>query len=486
MRKFLYTTVALLSAFVATSCLYGIGSDENLEIEDNSGFKVHSSASIISANGEDVVTFRATYNGEDVTALSTLYNAEDDSAYAEMSFSTYVAAEYKFYVTYEEHRSQVITVTAVADLDLADREESGLTLTLSTNLVQVGKNNAVFIIRFNGKVIDAADITKVKVYNADDDSEIAFATENFESNGKIYTLPVFSATEVGTKRFWISFKTVNNTRTKPVQVTAVNTAIPSRPVDADPANLNFVRRVMLTQLTGIKCGYCPWLVSALHKIATEEEYSKYWDKYVHTAVHGAAYDNVFKVTVNNNDLGEWIHPSGNYPYLYYDLALSHSGGWGVDGDITYITTYLDGRLAQPATATIAARTELKDNMLLVRASVKAAEEGEYSVGAWLLESNLYAKQSNSTEVRGDYLDYHENVVRIADSFHTPTTSNYRGYPLGIIGAGERTDHLFVMELNPTWKVENCHLVLFVVRDNAVVNVVKSSSLISGVEFEYAK
>ena len=139
-----------------------------------------------------------------------------------------------------------------------------------------------------------------------------------------------------------------------------------------------------------------------------------------------------------------------------------------------------------ARAGIAARTELKDNMLLVRASVKVSHTSEYYIGAWLVESNLYAQQSNYTDMNDEYLDYHENVVRIADS----NTTNFMGHPMGSIKKGERAAHLFVMELDPSWKAENCHLVLFVSTTQhnqfGITNAVKTTSLTSGVDFEYMK
>ncbi|MBR0336373.1 MAG: Omp28-related outer membrane protein, partial [Alistipes sp.] len=130
----------------------------------------------------------------------------------------------------------------------------------------------------------------------------------------------------------------------------------------------------------------------------------------------------------------------------------------------------------------------KDNMLLVRTSVKVNQDGEYFVGAWLVESGLYAQQSNYTDLKADYLDIHENVVRIADS--NPSGSNFMGFSLGHIAKGESSDYLFVMELDRSWKVENCHLVLFVStmsqNQQVLTNVVKTTSLTSGVEFEYKK
>ena len=89
-------------------------------------------------------------------------------------------------------------------------------------------------------------------------------------------------------------------------------------------------------------------------------------------------------------------------------------------------------------------------------------------------------------MKDDYMDIHENVVRIADS----NLTNFKGHSLGNIGKGERADHLFVMELDPSWKVENCHLVLFAstiqFNSHSITNAVKTTSLTSGVDFEYRK
>ena len=94
-------------------------------------------------------------------------------------------------------------------------------------------------------------------------------------------------------------------------------------------------------------------------------------------------------------------------------------------------------------------------------------------------------------MKDDYLDIHENVVRIADSYNAKEI-NYRGLSLGSINRGDKADHLFVMELDPSWNIENCHLVIFVSTrygNNSslqVTNVVKTASLTSGVDFEYSK
>lgn len=482
MRKIFNILALLFIATLATSCLYGKGFGEETNVEDTSGFKTEVSANVIIANGEDTAVFRALFNGTDVSAESTLYDAATNEPLEEMAFSTFTAGRYTFYIVYGEYRSEDIVVTAVQDLDLADKEEEGLSAVLSTNLIQVGKSYAAIIVRYNGKVLLPEEMNKVIIYDATNDSPVTLDFVAAETaDGTVYALPAYYATEAGTKSFWVGYK-IKNTRETPMSVTAVTSNIPSRPADAEPENINFVHRALFTQFTGTWCGYCPYMIVAFHDMLEDEEYN---DKFVHTAVHGK--DSFATTLSDGKDLASILNTSGGYPYVLVNLkdGIQNSN---VDTNIAYLKAAIENTLKTKPRAGIAARTELKDNMLLVRTSVKVSHTAEYFVGAWLVESGMYTQQANyaADELKYDYLDYHENVVRIADS----NTTNFLGHPMGTIKKGERADHLFVMELDPSWKVENCHLVLFVstIQFNSLTmtNAVKTTSLTSGVDFEYMK
>lgn len=482
MRKIFNILALLFIATLATSCLYGKGFGEETNVEDTSGFKTEVSANVIIANGEDTAVFRALFNGTDVSAESTLYDAATNEPLEEMAFSTFTAGRYTFYIVYGEYRSEDIVVTAAQDLDLADKEEEGLSAVLSTNLIQVGKSYAAIIVRYNGKVLLPEEMNKVIIYDAANDSPVTLDFVAAETtDGTVYVLPAYYATEAGTKSFWVGYK-IKNTRETPMSVTAVTSNIPSRPADAEPENTDFVHRTLFTQFTGTWCGYCPYMIVAFHDMLENEEYN---DKFVHTAVHGK--DSFATTLSDGKDLASILNTSGGYPYVLVNLkdGIQNSN---VDTNIAYLKAAIENTLKTKPRAGIAARTELKDNMLLVRTSVKVSHTAEYFVGAWLVESGMYTQQANyaADELKYDYLDYHENVVRIADS----NTTNLLGHPMGTIKKGERADHLFVMELDPSWKVENCHLVLFVstIQFNSLTmtNAVKTTSLTSGVDFEYMK
>lgn len=489
MRKILNILALLFVAIFATSCLYGKGSDEGMDIENTSGFKAEVSASVILANGEDTAVFRALFNGEDVTTEATLYSTTDNEALEEMSFSTYTPGVYTFYVVYGEYRSEDIKITAVQDLDLTNKEESGLTATVSTNLIQVGRSYATFIIRYDGAVLSADEISKVSVYDAANDTKIEISKDSTigsefsyvaatDESGTEYLLLAYSPNAAGTRSFWVGYKT-KNTRETPISITAVASDIPSRPADAEPNNTSFTHRALFTQFTGTWCGACPYMIAAFHYMFEDAEYK---DKFVHTAIHSG---DRFKVALpDGRDLASTLNYTNSYPFVLCNLSIGIENYQLVESNIGNLMGAIETTMQTDARAGIAVRTELKDNMLLARASVKVSHTGEYYIGAWLVESGLYHPQTSAT---ADYMNIHENVVRIADS---DPDNNYMGHSLGSITKGERADHLFIMELNPEWKVENCHLVLFVSttqhKQFGITNAVKTTSLTSGVDFEYKK
>ena len=473
----------LFVSLCAVSCLYGVGTDEGMDVENTSGFKVEVSTNVISANGEDTAIFKVYYNGEDVTSESTIYDAATDQV-VDKSFTTYTIGKYSFYVVYGEYKSEIISIQAVLDIDLKDKDEKGLSFAVTTNLVQVGKSYAAFVIRYNGKVLTADEVKKITIYDLETNEKIAidesetigsqFYYGAFEDeNGKEFILPIYSPNQTGAKSFWIGYKT-SNTRETAITITAVNNDIPSRPVDSQPDNTNFVRRVLMTQCTGTWCGNCPYMIEAFHTLFNDANYS---DKFVHTAAHqGDTFATSVVIKDNENDLAGLLNSTGAYPYVLANLSDGIQSG-NAPQNIANLMGYIDNSLKEK---------ELKDDVLLVRASVKAKESGEYFVGAWLVESNLYAPQSNYTDYTADYIDIHENVIRIADSLYGDTKKMI-GHSLGVVLKGGRADHLFIMELNPEWKKENCHLVIFVSSaKGSVTNVVKTQSLTSGVEFEYAE
>lgn len=511
--KYLFLLVALLGGM--TSCLTGMGSDDPILPEpptESAEIYLSCSTGTIYANGEDRT--RLTVKKSDGTELTegvNFFDAATNKAVVleEMCFSTDQIGTYNLYATYSEeveseegelsvvnYTSQSVEIKAISEVYLEpmsydEEKDDPLTLSVSTTVFQAGKGRAVLVVRFKGEVLQSPD--EYVLFNDATDEEIPIVRSGMQSradglqletirlkseNGTEYELPVFRTETSGEMKFWVSHK-IYTTKAKPTKTTSVDFVVPSRPIDSEPENLNFKRRAMLAQFTGLGCKFCPYMVAALEDTLKDEAYA---DKAVLAAVHTYPGDKF----APEEGLDAMIGSNG-YPYVVIDMA-SGFGNYGYATNKQYLASFIENSVSTPAKAGISASMSLEGNRLAIHMVVKAAVEDSFRVGAWVLENNLTATQTNGG-MTGDYdFNTHHNVVRKADSAYS--SSNFTGHDLGmVLGAGETADYIFIIDLKEEWKQENCHLLLFVTsaQDNyTVTNAVKNSSLTQSIDFEYAE
>ena len=250
---------------------------------------------------------------------------------------------------------------------------------------------------------------------------------------------------------------------EPISVTAVNMAVPAAAADPAASNTSFVHRAFLNQYTGTGCGYCPGMIRALRAAFADEETK---NMAVHAAIH-------------NYNAGDpaaiaFPKPSAGWPYLEIDRAVSFSYDRDPDGKLGVLKKAISERVSAPAKVGISANPVLNDDLLVVTVEVKAAEDGEYNLGVWFMQDNVYGQQTDYLGIADNTYNYHENCVRKADSRYG---SSYAGYPLGEIKAGKTALRTFVLNIDKeTWKLNNMsdlHFAAFVTAKNGnqVVNVV---------------
>ncbi len=447
------------------------------------------SPTTIYADGQSAAVFTAKFGSRELTAADVkVFDAADDSELSlpELRFTTETAGTYNFYLTYndgaEEHRSETLTVEAVAkgdnpgndEVDLGKTDDKGLTVSLSTTVIQAGVDRAVMVVRFDGEVLaDGYDIYDAK---SNTPADLPRATLTAD-DGTAYELPVVTASEAGTMSYWVAYKT-HNTAKNPATVTAVTFAVPERPADSQPDNTSFVHRAMLTQFTGLGCGYCPYMIAALETLSENTDYAS---KYVLTVAHTYSGD-PYHPGVNVDD----AMGIKSYPAVVCDMGRKIDN-YGYEANITNLKKMIDLSMAAPAKAGISAAMDVRDNTLVIRMTVKAAETNDYRVGAWVMEDGLSGHQYNYG-MTGDYdFDTHNNVIRVVDSRYAP--NNISGHAVGTLGAGKLADKLFVINLDPAWKQENMHVALFVTAldekgNRYVTNVVAVDSLTGTIGFEY--
>ena len=173
--------------FSTVSCLKGAGADDDNSGDQGSIFSVTVAPSAIAADGKDAAVFDVRFKGNPLTSADVVfYNADDNTVVEmpDMQFTTEEQGVYRFYVTYEnvapeigeedDYTSEIMEITATNSvLDLEPNGQKGLTASLSTTVVQTGEDRAIFIVRYDGEVLnggydiyDLATNTKVSLPTA--------------------------------------------------------------------------------------------------------------------------------------------------------------------------------------------------------------------------------------------------------------------------------------------------------------------------------
>lgn len=314
-----------------------------------------------------------------------------------------------------------------------ESQGNGLELVSDKDVIQAdGKDAATLKVMYNGK-----DVTTESLIYDENDNEVVLA------DGK------FTATEVGEYKFYADYGTMS-TFNKGADdnglyvVKAINVPVPSAAEDPQPQNTSFVHRTFLTQYTGTGCGYCPYMIKILRSVIEDKVIP---ENAVLAAVH----------SYGTSDPAYISQPkTSNYPYLTLDLVQGFSHAQNAD----VLKTLISERTAGAAKAGISVSPAYysEEGCLVVKVAVKAAADGIYNVGAWLLEDGIYGAQSDYDNVGDDSYDTHENCVRIADSKYKGT---WFGHELGTLSKGKVAEKTFVMNLKRSWEVENLHLAVFV-------------------------
>jgi hypothetical protein len=256
-----------------------------------STLKATASATTIYADGKDAVSFSVTLDGVPVEAAEVeAYDAANDNVVAmeNLTFSTTTPGVYEFYFKHGDNKSNNVEITAVdakfSKLDLSDVEgQEGLSVMATSTVFQRGQESVFIIVRKDGKVVN--DANKIKFYLSGSTEEITDTdfqmVDYVDANDDLYTLPQYTPAQTGVRDIWLSYGSAN-TKNKPVRITAVDFAIPSRAIDTDPENTSFTSRVLVNQFTGTGCPNCPYWSSALKDLKADEQYK---DGFVLAAAH---------------------------------------------------------------------------------------------------------------------------------------------------------------------------------------------------------
>ena len=337
-----------------------------------------------------------------------------------------------------------------------------------TTIYDNGIDGATFTLYYDGLILTEG----YEIYNGE---------ELIEGNK-------FTSTVQGSFEIWAAYGTVIS-NTVNINVVATPPAAPEAPKDNNPSKTNFKRRVLLTQITGTGCQYCPLMINAVHQAMT----GAYGEDAILAVAHlwndnDPAY--LYDAQTLDNSLG-----ANGAPYLFMDLNRNYDTNY----TLAAINKNIQARLDEVTTrGGIAVNSEYhsEEGYIVLNATVKAAQTTEFRIGAWLLEDGIKATQTNPNGYApADGVDFntHDDCIRLADSKYT--SNNYTGYSIGTIEAGKTASREFAFKLKANgngsatkWNHDNLKVIVFIStkEEGGVwsVNNVVSCPKDGSVDFEY--
>lgn len=296
---------------------------------------------------------------------------------------------------------------------------------------------------------DGQDVVEFTVNVTDEQGKVHNVTEYAE----IYldlektplTSPSFTTDKDGEYLFYAVYGLALSNE---LVITAFND-MPELPADPQEDNVSFRHRMLLVQHTGATCVNCPRMMESLKALAEDDAYN---DLYHHAASHSyndGESDAAYSEAARNVSIA--YNTSGLYPMLTFNLTST-----AVGTDLSEIKSQIDALKKNTAAVGIAASAKISGDDVLVNIEVKAAQENDYRVAAWLLEDDIYSLQAGMSE---SWHNTHNNALRYAAG--TVSQFSFAGEKLGHLSSGQKAGKVFVLPLEETWVAENCEVLVFV-------------------------
>lgn len=338
-----------------------------------------------------------------------------------------------------------------------DPNDSSKELTVEVDNILItadGNSFAKFTVMYGDKDVSS----EAKYYDADTNLPVELPGSRFSTNTP------------GSYRFWVSYKTLSSDI---ITITAISGKVPVLPNDGAPAGLEFERKLFFIQFTGTGCGYCPIMTSLIR------EYAAAHDDFVLAACH--SYNNTDPAYFSGG-ITNAMSISG-FPTSI--INLNKTLRFSTATNLSALEDMASKELSSSeALAGLCASTTLDGNQIVIKAGVKAAVDGTFRLGAWLLEDGIEGEQANYNRVPGDF-SIHNNCLRA--TIGQSNANDYFGEPVSL-KAGETAEQFYLVTLDEEWKGENCHVVVYVTTANGnsyKVNNVIDCPVNASVAYDYA-
>lgn len=381
-----------------------------------------------SKGGEGTILY--TLKGDDSTLLPEITSNREW-----LTISDIGSSEATFDVEHNrttEKRNAKLTVsymgselTIFVDQDAASDE---VTLTVDKAVVRSGEQ-VHFIV-----IYEEEDVTSEATIHANNTNEQVSNPYTTDQSGEL--------------SFYAKY---NGIKSKVCSVVVTPEYAPEFPEDSNPESYDFNQRMLIVDHTGLGCAYCPGVKDAIHNTQAKAEYKdKFNVVYAYTfssqeVCYSSAARTLWNYYVGVCSTGDKLT---GYPSFTTNYCFNYTGKYNLEQRI-------DDLWDENPAASIAYAAEIVGDKIVVSASVKSSVSQNYKLSLWVLENDIYAKQTAAT---AEWMHTHSSVMRDAPT--GVSNSDISGIDFGYVEAGTTLSRIFEFDLFCAnhWKKENFSLI----------------------------
>lgn len=288
---------------------------------------------------------------------------------------------------------------------------------------------------------------------------IDYAEEDVTSEATIhdyYTNEVvanpYTSTEAGEKIFYAMY---NNRRSKVLTINILAEYTPQLPADPQPESYAFNQRMLIVDHTGVGCGYCPNMKSVLKSLEEDPAYAtKFNIVYAYSfSPSEVCYSSASKTLWSYYEevCKSSYMPLTGYPSATFNFRRNFAAA------PNHMKTKIDEYWDANPTAALSMAATIVDGKVVVNAEVKSSVEQNIHLAIWVLEDDIYAKQSGGT---AEWMNNHHSVLR--DCLTGASKSDISGIDFGYVGANSTLNRIYEFELFKAEKWNSDNFKLFAV------------------------
>lgn len=318
-------------------------------------------------------------------------------------------------------------------------------LALTVFIDQAAASNEVTLKADKAVVKSGEQVTFTVIYEEEDVTADATIHANY-TNEELSN--PYTTTESGELSFYAKY---NGIKSKICCVTVTPAYAPEHPVDANPESYDFNQRMLIVDHTGLGCAYCPGVKQAIHDTQEKAEYKdKFNVVYAYTfssneVCYSSAARTLWNYYVGICSTGDKLT---GYPSFTTNYCFNYTGKYQLEQRI-------DDLWDENPAASIAYAAKIVDDKIVVSASVKSSVSQQYKLSLWVLENDIYAKQTAAT---AEWMHTHSSVMRDAPT--GVSNSDISGIDFGYVEAGTTLSRIFEFDLFCAnhWNRENFSLI----------------------------